>query len=134
MRRSIFALLAFVMPFMLGAQEVMSPELLWDLKRVGSPVISPDGGHMLFTIREYAVEENGGLTKLYIMSTDGRDIRTLVDLDGSQYGAQWKNSEWIGFLNGGDWYEVKINGTSLTKVLDLEDGVSNVSYSPMAIS
>ena len=130
MRRSIFALLAFVMPFMLGAQEVMSPELLWDLKRVGSPVISPDGGHMLFTIREYAVEENGGLTKLYIMSTDGRDIRTLVDLDGSQYGAQWKNSEWIGFLNGGDWYEVKINGTSLTKVLDLEDGVSNVSYSP----
>jgi dipeptidyl aminopeptidase/acylaminoacyl peptidase len=119
-----------IIPTFLWAQEVMNPELLWDLKRVGSPSISPDGEHMVFTLRDYEVKENSGTTNLYIMSTDGKDLRMLVEMDGSQHSPQWKSASTIGFLSGGDWFEASIDGTYFVKVLDLESAVSNVSYSP----
>ena len=111
-------------------QNHMTPELLWDLGRVGSPVVSPDGSSFLYTISNYNVNENGGKTDIYIMSADGSDGRKLLEMDASQSGAKWLNDEWIGFGMGGDWYEVMTDGTGLRKVLDLEESVGNVSYSP----
>ena len=37
--------------------QLMSPELLWDLNRIGSPTLSADGTHAAYSVRKYTLEE-----------------------------------------------------------------------------
>ena len=50
----------------LSAQNNFTPEKMWDLARIGSPSVSPDGNWLLYTSRSYDVKENKGTTKLGI--------------------------------------------------------------------
>jgi hypothetical protein len=42
------------------AQNRMTPELLWDLKRVGNIQVSPDNSTILFSIKTYDLNKNKG--------------------------------------------------------------------------
>lgn len=117
------------------AQDVLTPELLWQLKRVGAPVVSPDGSMVIFTVSTYDIEANSGNTNLYSLPLQGGEPLQLTDFEGSASGAQWRpDGGKIGFLSARSGsrqlWEVDPDGTDLRQVSDIEGGISNFLYSP----
>ena len=59
-------------------QTLLSAELIWQLKRVGAPEISPDGKHIVVPVTEYDMETDLGSTQLWLFSADGKQQRPLT--------------------------------------------------------
>ncbi len=117
------------------AQDVMTPELLWKLKRVSAPAVSPDGRSIVYGVTSYDVGANKGDTDLYLLPVDGGEPLRLTEMKGAESGAQWRgDGQWIGFLssNGGSTqlWEVRPDGKKLRQVTDVEGGISNFRYAP----
>jgi dipeptidyl aminopeptidase/acylaminoacyl peptidase len=55
-----------------------SAERSWQIQRIGSPTISPDGRIVVAPVTRYDLKENKGLTDLWLWSTDGKVARTLT--------------------------------------------------------
>lgn len=65
------------------AQNTMTPELLWKLKRVSPVGISDDGKNIIYTITEYEVEKGEKTTKKYTIPVKGgtpMEIKDYSDL------------------------------------------------------
>ena len=117
------------------AQDVMTPERLWEIQRISSPAVSPDGQSFVYGVRTYDVGANKGNTDLWLRPVAGGEARRLTDLDGSESGAAWRpDGEWIGFLAGTDdgrqWHEIRPDGNDLRQVTMVPGGISNFQYSP----
>jgi Tol biopolymer transport system component len=117
------------------AQEVMTPERLWQLKRAAAPVVSPSGRDVALTITEYDIESNTGRTDLFVLSADGRAApRPLTQL-GRVSSPQWRpDGRRIGFLatqsDETQLWEVSPDGTDLRQVSRIEGGIANFRYAP----
>ncbi len=130
---AVFVVLLF--PATAPAQSIMTPERLWEIKRISSPAISPDGQSFVYGVRTYDVGANKGNTDLWSRPVAGGAARRLTDLDGSESGAAWRpDGQWIGFLastdDGRQWHEVRPDGSDLRQVTTVPGGISNVQYSP----
>ncbi len=71
------ALSAGVQTFAQGT-EPFSAERSWQIQRVGSPAISPDGRTIVAPIKTYDPKENKELTDLWLWSADGSVQRALT--------------------------------------------------------
>ncbi len=127
--------LSIIVPGPAAAQDVMTPELLWKLKRVSAPAVSPDGKSLVYGVRTYDVEANKGDTDLFVLDVAGGQPVQLTDMKGSESSETWRpDGQWIGFLSskGGSvqLWEVTADGRKLRQVTDVEGGISNFRYSP----
>ena len=73
-------LILLVLPALVFADDVepLSVEVLWKLDRVGAPVISPSGGHVVAPVTRYDVEDDSSETRLWLFSVEGDVQRPLT--------------------------------------------------------
>ncbi|MEN9840125.1 MAG: hypothetical protein RL177_1604 [Bacteroidota bacterium] len=121
-------LILLAAPTLLIAQ--LSPEAMIGLSRVGAPVVSPDGGTVLFTVTEVSIAENRGNTQIWAKPSAGGDAVRLTS-GASASSPQWRpDGTKIGFMRGGQLWEMDPNGANATQVTSFEGGIANVLYSP----
>jgi len=128
-------LLAFNISFISVAQNKLTPESLWQLKRIYGESVSPDQKSVIFSETEYQLKEDKGTTHLYIMSTDGQNITRISDGENSVYAAQWRpDGKKIGYLStqsgSMQLWEMNPDGSEAKQVSFYDQGISNWSYSP----
>ena len=58
--------------------DVMTPEALWDMGRIGGYSASPSGKQIVYQVGYYSVEKNKSHQMLYIMNVDGSGIKALT--------------------------------------------------------
>ena len=73
----------------LTAQRPMTPEDLWAMGRVGTPVVSPDGRHVVYTVTRYDLETDNGTTQLWLAPVAGGEARQLTFGDASSSSPAW---------------------------------------------
>ncbi|WP_417599748.1 alpha/beta fold hydrolase [Owenweeksia hongkongensis] len=113
--------------FTLSAQQVMTPELLWDLSRVSLETVSPDGKNFIYGVSQYNTEDNSSNRDLYLMGTDGKSKKQLTDMEGSEYGATYLlDGKKIGFSHKGQFHIMNADGTDRKQLTNIEGGISNV--------
>ncbi|MFO8030464.1 MAG: S9 family peptidase [Cyclonatronaceae bacterium] len=56
----------------------LSIERLWEMERIGSPVISPDGRWVVAPVTRYTIDDDKSNTDLWLFSSDGRVERPLT--------------------------------------------------------
>ncbi len=56
----------------------LSAEVLWEMKRTGSPAISPDGRWVVAAVTRYTVEDDRSHTDLWLFASDGSVERQLT--------------------------------------------------------
>ncbi|MCA0948733.1 prolyl oligopeptidase family serine peptidase [Shewanella chilikensis] len=81
MKKVGILLLCLLMPLASAWAEPGKPlsvELLWQLKRIGSPVVSPGGEHIIAPVTEYDVKADKGSTQLWYFDADGKHQRPLT--------------------------------------------------------
>lgn len=117
------------------ARERMSPELLWKLGRVGSPQVSPDGKHVVFTITRYDIKENKGNTDLWLLALEDNSLRRLTTHPKSDSGPSWSpDGKRIGFISSRtdkpQVHAISPFGGEAVRLTDANNGVANFAWSP----
>ena len=119
----------------------MSPELLWELGRLGSTALSSDARLVAYTVRRYELAENKGRSTLYIQELDSGDTRAVLEdwpsIGAVQFApsAHGERIYFSGFpATAKDrvpqaWSLNPLDG-GLVQVTSYEGGVSNLKMSP----
>ena len=79
--RSILTIIIAVFCSFVAQSQVMTPELLWQLKRVSPIGLSDDGQSVLFNVSQYSIEANARSTKTYKIPISGGDVIEISDYD-----------------------------------------------------
>jgi len=70
-------------------------------RRISDPQVSPNGGHVVFVLRETDLEANTGRTDLWLVNTNGNGLRRLTSHPEADSNPRWTpDSNSIYFLSG----------------------------------
>jgi dipeptidyl aminopeptidase/acylaminoacyl peptidase len=135
-----FALLLAVLPA--AGQEIRPRPITIDdqfaLKSVGSPVLSPDGAWVAFTLSETDVEDESSQTRLWMVATDGLGAPIPMTRDGESVGAPaWSpDGRYLSFLaSRGEGARTQVwvldrRGGEAWALTDVEQGIGDYAWSP----
>lgn len=62
---------------------------LYKVHYVGSPVVSPDGSKVAFTVTNYNMKKGESRTNIYIMDADGKNQKDITNNSKSNYNPLW---------------------------------------------
>jgi dipeptidyl aminopeptidase/acylaminoacyl peptidase len=100
MKKWAFVLLLWPLAVLAEDTRPLSAEVLWELDRVGSPVISPVGGHVVAPVTQYDISDDSAETRLYLFSADGDTQRPLTAEGHSASSPVFSpNGEWLAFVS-----------------------------------
>lgn len=117
----------------LWAQEVMTPEKLWKLGRVGLEAVSQKGDAFIFGVTRYDIDKNKGARDLYLYHLDDNKVVQITDMKGSEYGAQFlQNDQKIGFSNNGRFYLMDIATQKHEVISQEQESWGNIKAYTMA--
>lgn len=120
------ALIAIKLP----AQNTMSPELLWQLGRVGAQTVSPDGNFVIYSVRYYDTEKNTSESNLYRQNLQGGAPEQITDMPGTEYHVMALPNGKMGFLYNGQLWSAEWDGTNATQLTQSATAFSDLQFSP----
>jgi dipeptidyl aminopeptidase/acylaminoacyl peptidase len=111
------------------AQNVLTPELLWQLKRVSGGTVSPDGNFLLYSQRTFNMSENSGNTDLFVIDLKTGKNQQITHTDFSEMEAQWGKNNMIWFMSSEpvtglksfQIWKMKVDGSEKTRCSDFKD-------------
>jgi dipeptidyl aminopeptidase/acylaminoacyl peptidase len=62
----------------------LSAEVLWELERVGAPIIDPDGRHVVVPVTTYPEDGDESVTRLWLLTTRGEPAQRPLTIDGAK--------------------------------------------------
>ena len=78
----------------------LTAELLWQVKRLGAPAVSPDGQWCGGPVTTCDVKEDKVLTDIWLVPTDGGESRALTTDEGTDTSPAWSpDGRWIAFVS-----------------------------------
>ena len=114
-------------------------ELLWMMKRVGAPVVSPDGKWVVFSVLEPSYEPDKEASDLWLVPADGSSVpRRITNTRASESGVAWSpDSHSIAFSTKREGDEVEqiyaldlVGGGEARRLTDLSTGASSPKWRP----
>jgi dipeptidyl aminopeptidase/acylaminoacyl peptidase len=124
-----------------GELRPVTHEEVWLMKRLDSPVVSPDGEQAVVSVTEPSYEEDGDVTDLWLITVDGSERpRRLTATPGGESGVTWRpDGGAIAFsAKRGDEEDAQsqifvLNMTGpgeAMRITDLSTGASSPAWSP----
>lgn len=111
--------------------DLMTPEALWAMGRIGSAQASPDGKHIIYQVGYYSVKQNKGHQVIYIMDSDGKNNKMLTTSSKSETDAVWiKGGQKIAFLCDGQIWEMNPDGSARKQLTKDKTGIDGFKFSP----
>ncbi len=112
-------------------------EKMWALKRLGDPAITPDGTQAVVPVTTYDIQENKGLTDLWMVPVAGGAVRQLTsDKANDTQATVSPDGKWIAFVSkrGDDKeaqiYVIAVDGGEARRVTNVPTGVSVPKWFP----
>lgn len=138
---------------------VMTPELLWKLGRLGEAAIAEDGSALAWTVRTFELAENRGQSALFLSGPEGQDAKAVLEGWRMIADLHWQVSDagesifftGIGprkpandagnaeatapaaedpFESSPQIYCLSTGSGEVKRISSVEDGVANVKFSP----
>ena len=110
--------------------DLMTPEALWAMSRIGGYQASPDGKHIAFQMGYYSVAENKSHQVLWMMNADGSEQKQLTTDAENETDVQWLDNETIAFLREGEVWKMSLNGNNRKQMSETEGKVEGFLFAP----
>ena len=115
---------------MAGNNDLMTPEDLWAMGRMGSFCPSPDGTQGVYAVSYYSKEKNNSRTALYLLDLGNYQARCLTADGKSESSATYLPDGRIAFLSGGEVWTMNADGTGRRQLTETEGEVGDFLFSP----
>ena len=116
------------------SSDLMTPEALWSMGRIGTCQISPDGKHSIYTVTYYSVEQNKSHTVIYDLQQDGNTRLITEDAANETSPVFTRDGSHIIFLsnrNGSyQLWSMKADGSDKRQLSHLDNDISDFLLSP----
>lgn len=134
----LLACALFTLSATVAAKRAITHEDLWLMPRVSSPVPSPDGKRVVFTVTEPAYDNDKSSTDLWLVATDGRGQPRQLTFDkGGESGMAWSpDGKRLAFVakRGDDEaaqiYVLDMDGGEARRATDIITGARAPAFSP----
>ncbi|PID62539.1 MAG: dipeptidyl aminopeptidase [Ignavibacteriae bacterium] len=108
-------------------KRAITVEDLWNMERIGSYNVSPDGSKIIFDLTVYSMEENKGETSVWIINSDGSSQKKLLD-DASVLQFS-KDGKKFFFKKDKQVYSCDLEGNNQKQITDFYSGVNCSEFS-----
>jgi len=130
--KKLISLLLFILSFQLYSQtqRALAAEDLWAMQRIGNVVLSSDAKTIAFTVTSYNLDENKGQTDIWLINSDGKNLRPLKNSPESESQPKFiPNTNKIGYIKGGQLWACDFNGKNDIQLTNFYSGISDVTWS-----
>jgi dipeptidyl aminopeptidase/acylaminoacyl peptidase len=129
----VLALVALAGP-PLAAQQHLTPELLWQLRRVSEPQLGPDGTKLIYNVRTTDLAANKGSGQIVLLDLRSGDRRQLTSAGSNSNGRWSPDGSRVAFVSSRSGapqiWTIAIDGGEATQVTNHAGGVANMAWSP----
>jgi len=99
---------------------VMTPEILWKFRRLGTFAVSPDGSSIIYTVTDIDIQTEARLTNIYKIPSSGGEPTQLTTAGGSS--PQWiDNGKKIAYVNNGALFTMNADGSNPQAVRGIDN-------------
>ena len=109
--------------------DLMTPEALWAMGRIGTAEASADGSKIVYQIGYYSVKANKSQQKIAIINADGTGNTTLTTGTKSETDPTWLNGK-IAFLYGGQLWTMNADGSDRKQISKTSKDIEGFKFSP----
>ena len=109
--------------------DLLSPEGLWAMGRIGGYAPSPDGKQVVYQVGYYSVKENKSHQVLCIINADGSNQRQLTTSADSETDPSWLGNR-IAFITGGEIWTMEADGSDRRQLSHTDGNVEGYKFSP----
>ncbi len=111
--------------------DLMTPEALWAMGRIGGPQASPDGKLVVYRVAYYSVQENKGHHMLFVSNADGTNKKQLTTTADNETDAAWiENGHRIAFLTKGQLWSMNPDGSDRKQLTRSATDIEGFKFSP----
>ena len=108
---------------------LMTPEALWAMGRIGSYEASADGKQIVYQVGYYSVKANKSQQKIAIINADGTGNTTLMTGSKSETDPTWYQGK-IAFLSGGQIWTMNPDGSDRQQLSKTTKDIEGFKFSP----
>ncbi len=109
------------------AEGKFTPEIMWKMSRIGQQVLSEDGSKLIYTVTQYNLAENRGITRLWLRDMATAEECAITDYNSTNTAPQWLSENRIAFMSNRtssmQAWAMDIDGQNLTQLTDIEGGI-----------
>ncbi|KUJ55277.1 S9 family peptidase [Chryseobacterium aquaticum] len=112
-----YSLLALAAPFIMNAQQLMTPEILWTLKKVGVQAVSPDQSSLIYKVGQVDLKTEKTKNENYFLNVINNQSskidlgkKTLIQWDKNGIYAQEGDNIFLSKDSGKTWTEFYVIG------------------------
>ncbi len=111
--------------------DLMTPEALWAMGRIGGATASPDGKQVVYQVGYYSVKLNKSQQMLFVMDADGKNKRQLTTGQQSETDGAWiEQGRRIAFLTGGQLWSMNADGSDRKQLTNSSVDIEGFKFSP----
>ncbi len=131
MKKLLPFLLVFVFSIFSFAQKrALSVEDLWNMKRISDVTLSPDNKTIAFTLKVYSLEDNGGQSDIYLIDSDGKNLRPLLNTKENEGQPSFSpNGKLIAYSYKGQLWQCDLKGKNNKPITDIYSGAYGIRWS-----
>ena len=103
---------------------------LWAMKRIGSYDVSPDGKTLAYTLTSYTFEANKGNTDVYLIDTDGKNLRALKNTEKNESEPKFSpDGKTVAFTRDAQIWQCNLDGSNEKQLTNIYTGASGFEWS-----
>ena len=111
--------------------DLMTPEALWAMGRIGGATASPDGKRVVYQVGYYSVKQNKRQQMLFVMDADGKNKRQLTTGQQSETDGAWiEQGRRIAFITGGQLWSMNADGSHRKQLTNSSTDIEGFKFSP----
>lgn len=111
--------------------DLMTPEALWAMGRIGGATASPDGKQVVYQVGYYSVKQNKSQQILFVMDAEGKNKRQLTTGQLSETDGAWiEQGQRIAFLTGGQLWSMNADGSDRKQLTNSSVDIEGFKFSP----
>lgn len=130
MKKIFLLLFCFSVSIFPQSKRAISIDDLWAMKRIGSYDVSPDGKTIAFSLTSFTFEANKGNTDLYLVNSDGSNLRPFRNSDKNESEPKFSpDGKQIAYTMGGRIFIAGLDGKGEKQLTNIYTGVSGIKWS-----
>ena len=111
--------------------DLMTPEALWGMGRIGASSTSPDGKQIVYQVSYYSVVQNKSHTMLFVQNVNVKNRVQLTQDTKNESDAVWiEGGRKIAFLRGGEIWTMTPEGKDRRQLTKTKGSIEGFVFSP----